>query len=115
MEVYVTCPEKSPYYSKGTIKGSYRVIDASKDISSAKVTVKDASGLVFSGGMEIIPMSEDDIKVTVNGKELSSEEYRIVSVSDNRFIGTATVTIEGTGEYGGRKIFKFKISARAVS
>ncbi|MBR1669618.1 MAG: chitobiase/beta-hexosaminidase C-terminal domain-containing protein [Butyrivibrio sp.] len=115
VEVYVTCPEKSPYYSKGTIKGSYRVIDASKDISSAKVTVKDASGLVFSGGMEIIPMSEDDIKVTVNGKELSSEEYRIVSVSDNRFIGTATVTIEGTGEYGGRKIFKFKISARAVS
>lgn len=109
------CSEKSSYYSAGALECSYRIIDASKDISGAKVTVKDVSGLGFNNGMEVIPISEKDLKVTLQGKELDPGDYRIVSVSDNRFIGTATVTLEGTGEYGGKKTFKFRITARGLS
>ena len=97
------------------LEGSYRIIDAAKDISAARVTVKDVSGLGFSNGMEVIPLSETDLKVILKGKELSTEDYRIVSVTDNRFLGTARVVIEGIGEYGGRKTFTFKISARGMT
>ena len=50
----------------------------------------------------------------MNNKPLGKDDYEIVSISSNRFLGTASVTIRGKGKYGGTNTFKFKIGARSI-
>ncbi len=126
--VSVTCDYKSPYLSKsrGTeLKGSYRLVQKGFDIKSAKVSLdqelvkagffnyKDAESIVpLKVGELIVSMTikEDNKKVTYN---LEPAEYEIVSVENNRFLGTAKVTLKGKGRFYGTKTFTFKIGARS--
>lgn len=95
------------------IRGYYRVIAADKDISKAQVKV-DTKNLAYDRGNDIIPVKKENLTVTLKKNVLKSSDYEIISVKGNRYLGTATVKIRGTGEYGGVKTFTFKIGARAL-
>jgi uncharacterized protein YkwD len=115
LRVTVTCPAGSPYV-EGTfeLRGRYKVIGSGMDIGKASVKVNSAK-CVFDNGNEITPLAEEDIKVKLGGIVLTRSDYEIVSVTGNRFLGTAKVKIRGIRSYGGSKTFTFKVSARAMN
>jgi hypothetical protein len=114
VRVVVSCPETSQYTGSATLRGCYRLIPAEKNIKKAKVTVTDPDAFVFRNGQELIPAKATDLKVTLDSQIVPSSGYEIVSVKNNRFIGTATVIIEGRGDYGGMKKFTFLVKARKI-
>ena len=94
------------------------MIAASKTVKSAKIALEKGVQTSFNNG-EAISITAGDLNVTVKqGKtvvKLSADnDYEVVSVKNNRFLGTATVTIKGKGQYGGTKTFTFKIGARTI-
>ncbi len=120
----VSCSASSFYTSDNTTKtleGYYKVIDKDKDISKFSARVIDASGLSFDNGKDVSLFKEENIEVSYKAKgktapvKLSSSDYEIISIKNNKFIGTASVTIRGKGEYGGTKTFTFRISARSMN
>ncbi len=114
VRVTVNCGNASPYKAgQYELKGYYKIIDTGKDIKSAKVVMKNKN-IQFNNGKAIIPLKESDLIVTVGKQVLSASDYEIVSIKNNRFLGTATVEIRGKGAYGGTKKFTFKINARAL-
>ena len=110
--VTVTCPESSSYYGTADLVARYRVVDKSNWISSAKITFKDTDTFTFAGGNEIIPLKKSDMTVTLKGVTLSESDYEIVSVTNNKLVGTAKVEIRGKGKFGGTKKQSFKIKKR---
>jgi surface protein len=113
----------SPYIltERTELSAIYRVIDEGKDISKFTAKVNDPSKLTFHNGDDIIPIKKSDITISYKEKGskqtkvLNESDYEIISVKNNRFLGTATVTVHGLGEYGGVKTFTFKIGARIFS
>lgn len=89
----------------GVLVGQYRIVKAS--ISKAKVTVEQQN---YSGSG--IKPGKEDIVVKVGTTVLSSDDYEIVSYSNNISKGTGTITLRGTGNYGGTITVKFKIVQR---
>ena len=74
-----------------------------KDISSATVSnIKDKS---YTGKEQT-----QDIVVRVNGRTLEKNKDYTVKYSNNKSVGTATITITGKGNYTGTIQKKFKIS-----
>ena len=79
-----------------------------KDISSATVSnIKDKS---YTGKEQT-----QDIVVCVNGKTLEENKDYTVKYSNNKSVGTATVTITGKGNYTGTIQKQFKIKAVSIS
>lgn len=108
----VTCPDSSQYTGEAVLKGYYRVIYSDKDISTATVELKNADALEYSDGDEVIPLKSSDLTVKLGKVSLKATDYEIVSVTNNRFVGTATIEIVGKGAYGGRKTATVKIVKR---
>ncbi|MCR5670219.1 MAG: InlB B-repeat-containing protein [Butyrivibrio sp.] len=117
--------KESPYYASGAgdsavLEGYYRFLDSGKDISKMSAGIKKGVVYSFHNGDEIIPVKTSDIQVSykVKGQKtpvyLGENDFEIISVSQNRFLGTATVVIRGKGAYGGTKSFTFKITAMSV-
>ncbi len=115
VSVKVTSMAGSPYF-EGTyeLKGTYRIIDAGKDIKAATVKINNPSRFSFKNGKPVVPIKSEDLIVKLGKTVLSSSDYDIVSVSSNRFLGTAKVIIRGKGQYGGTKTFTFKVAAKAL-
>jgi hypothetical protein len=90
------------------------VIEKNMDLKSAVVKVNDPSALMFDNGRKIIPLKEKDLTVTVNKTVLKPEEYEIVSVTNNRFLGKAEIVLSGKGKYGGTKTVKVSIGAKSL-
>ena len=113
VRVTVKCLDNSPYEAGENLvlTGRYRMIQKGYDLKSAKVTVKNKN-IQFNNGKPIL--LENNLSVVLNKKELTTDDYEIVSIRNNRFLGTATVEIRGKGQYGGSKTFTFKISAKAL-
>ncbi len=115
VRINVTCSEESPYKAgKYELRGRYKIINKGYDIKSAKVTVINPQKLVFNNGKAVVPLKVTDILVKMGTTELGTDDYEIVSIKNNRFLGTATVVIKGKGQYGGTKSFTFRISAKAI-
>ncbi len=119
VEVPATLSATSPYNSEGKdietiLTGEYRVVKS--DISKAKIKILDPSKCVVNNG-EPIKLTKRDIEVRFgNGEPLNESDYEIVSVTNNRFIGTATLTIRGTGkDCGGTKTQTFLIKAHSIN
>ncbi len=94
----------------GSITGYYRLLSSGYDISKATVTVKKQ----YYSGQEI-KLNSDDIKVTVGKKTLVyGTDYVLQDYSKNIAKGTATVTIVGKGNYGGKKTAKFTIRSQIM-
>ena len=98
--VKVTATGKGNY--TGTVEAYYRVVAA--DIKNAKVKVP---AQVYTGSE--IEVDKAEISVKLNGEQLSAEDFTIVSYENNVNKGTAKITLQGLGNYGGTKTVKFKI------
>ena len=135
----VVCGNSSNYSSdsKGTVlTGYFSIIPAGRDIS--KATVKVVGNPSYNNSNEVV-IKKSDLKVTlkVSNKEtliLKEGEYEIVSIKNNKLLGTATVTIRGKSRksgidyyslmtpledsdlrsFGGTKTFTFRIGARSM-
>ncbi|MBR5406152.1 MAG: InlB B-repeat-containing protein, partial [Lachnospiraceae bacterium] len=108
-----------PYYVQGgdsslELTCFYRVIEAAKDLSKAKASIKKGVTCMYCNGDEVIPLKSGDIVVTLGSVTLNSEDYEIVSVTNNRFLGNATAILRGRGAYGGTTKLTFKINAKNV-
>ncbi|MBO4902282.1 MAG: InlB B-repeat-containing protein [Lachnospiraceae bacterium] len=119
VRVDVTVGAASPYSAPGnkaTLKGRYRFVGENKDISKATVKIKQGVTFTYQNGDEIIPLQESELEVTLKGQNepLDADDFEIISVSNNRFLGTATATLRGKGEYGGIKTVTFKITAMGL-
>lgn len=97
----------------GEIKTSYRVLAAKKSVAKASVALK--KDVIKEYSLEPVTLKKDDLIVKLNGAELSKEHYTIVSYVNNRKKGTAKVTIQGVGEYGGRKTVNFNIKPKQIT
>lgn len=97
----------------GETKVSYRVLAAKKSVAKASVSLKKGVSKEYS--LEPVTLKKEDLVVKLNGVELSGDNYTIVSYMNNRKKGTAKVTIQGVGEYGGSKTVNFKINPRKVA
>lgn len=96
----------------GETKVSYRVLAAKKSVAKASVSLRKGVSKEYS--LEPVTLKKEDLVVKLYGVELSGDNYTIVSYVNNRKKGTAKVTIQGVGEYGGRKTVNFKINPRKV-
>lgn len=97
----------------GETKVSYRVLAAKMSLKGASVSLK--KGVIKTYDLEPVVLKKEDLVVKLNGQELSKDNYTIVSYVNNRKKGTAKVTIQGVGEYGGQKTVNFKINPRIIA
>lgn len=91
----------------GSAEGVYSITRA--DIAKAKVAVPTQT---YTG--KAIEPKAKDISVLMNGMPVSSEEYEIISYTNNINKGTAKLTIQGKGNYGGTKTVSFKIKGKSM-
>ena len=94
----------------GELEGAYRI--TASDFTKAKIRI---SPQIYSG--HAIMLEQGDITVKVGRETLTyGTDYEIVeeSYSNNIKKGTASVTIAGKGNYGGRKTAKFRITSRRL-
>lgn len=101
---------KGSYQGTRNVTCTYKVIAANRNLSKAKATVNHKH--YFTGSK--VTLNETDLTVTVGGVVLSKNDYEILpdTYVNNHKKGTAKVTIQGTGEYGGTKVVSFKIYER---
>ncbi|MCR5590544.1 MAG: Ig-like domain-containing protein, partial [Lachnospiraceae bacterium] len=121
--VNVTIKGEGMYNGETTT--SIRVIDKAKRLSTASFAFMDndndeeiAAGKFFvKYAGSPVTLTEDDIVLKVKRKvgrlnktvRLETTEYEIVTILNNNKVGTATVILKGTGEFGGLKNITFKI------
>lgn len=101
--ITVTVKGKGNY--TGETSTTFRILGKGKNISKAKVTVKNK--IYYNG--DKVTLSKDDLTVKVGKITLSADDYTIIGYSNNHKKGTAKVTIQGIGNYGGTKTISFKI------
>lgn len=106
---------ESNYYT-GTKTVLFSVADKSQLISNAAIKITDQ---LYTG--DKIELTESDITISVgSGKKKEyltmGEDYKILSYSNNVKAGkSASVTIQGIGDYTGTKTQTFKIKTRTIA
>jgi hypothetical protein len=115
VKVNVKSRENGPYTGEAQLSGYYRVYGTDKNIKKAVLSPRKIV-LYSNAGEEIRPVYKQDYMLTMPGETapLSEECFEVVSVTRNRFIGTATVTVRGKNGYGGTKRFTFKVIKRRM-
>lgn len=98
---------------RGETKVSYRVLHAKMSLKGASVSLK--KNVVKTYDLEPVVLKKEDLVVKLNGQVLSEDNYTNVSYENNRKRGTAKVTIQGVGKYGGQKTVSFKINPRKIA
>ncbi len=108
--IVVTVTGKGNY--AGTASTTYRIIKKGNMLSDAKVSFNRK--FYYTG--EKVVLAKDDLVVKVGKKNLTADQYEIVSTSykNNTKSGTAKVTIKGKGEYGGTKTISFTINRQTM-
>ena len=103
-----------------TITGYYRIVDEGMDISKMTASIKSGVTYAFHDAQAVIPLKAADIQVSykLKGQKapvyLDASDFEILSVTNNKLVGTATVTIRGKGKYGGTRTINFKITSRNI-
>ena len=109
---------KNEESESAAVYGYYKVFDPAKSISSYKAELMDKNKPFFNNG-DVIWLKESDICLykAVQGQKqrCDIENYKIKSITNNRFIGTATVVLQGSGDFGGTKTFTVKIGQKKFS
>ncbi|MGN0387107.1 MAG: InlB B-repeat-containing protein [Lachnospiraceae bacterium] len=95
---------------EGTKETTYRIYAKGYSIASAKITVLNKK---YYNGDPVV-LTKADLKVQLGKDTLGSEDYEIVSYSNNVIKGTAKVTIRGVGNYAGTKTFNLPIQAQQL-
>ena len=96
---------------EGTKETTYRIYEKGYSVASARITIVNPK---YYNGDPIV-LSKADLKVSIGKITLNSEDYEIVSYSNNVSKGTAKVTIRGIGKYAGTKTFNLSIQAQKLS
>ena len=93
---------------EGEFKVSARLLKNMKASVTSKIT--------YTGQPIELAKSEIRVSYKENGKTviLSPGDFEIVKYSKNNKVGTASVTIEGNGKYGGQKTISFKIGVKRI-
>lgn len=104
--VRVTASARKGGGYQGTVSGTYRITNA--DINKAIVKIP---AQVYTGKAIKV---DKVMQITMNGQPLSTDNYEIVSYSNNRNKGTASVTIRGKNDCGGIRTIKFKIKSKGL-
>ena len=91
----------------GTVSGIWRIVKS--DIAKAKVVIP---AQIYTG-KEIKP-EKDQIELSIGKEKLKAEDYEIISYSNNVKKGSASVVLQGMGNYGGTKTAKFNIKAKGI-
>lgn len=108
-------------YAGGEIYQTYRIIEKNVDINKAKVSVRPQQ---YTGkAVTITSMTQfanDSITLKASGSNhnlVLGRDFVIVEDSyvNNVKRGTAKVTIQGIGTYGGQKTISFKIGQRTIN
>ena len=86
----------------GSKKINFNIVPKKLDISSA--TVNSINSQTYTGFS-----IEPSVTVTLNGKTLKLNEDYTLTYSNNVNVGTATITINGIGNYTGSKKINFNI------
>lgn len=97
------------YY--GQISGLFKVCKT--DIKSASISFVPDVTFIYNGQFQI--PAKDQIKVVVNGNELTADCFEIQNCYGNLNSGTATLVLRGKGNYGGTVTFKFKIDSVSIN
>lgn len=120
--VTVKITGKEYYFSETTT--SFRVISGNKKLSSLSYAFLEEDdeeiaankfAVQYKGSPVTITNDEIVLKITKKvGRttittRLDPDQYEIVAFQNNNKVGTATVILRGTGEYGGLKSITFKI------
>ncbi|MBR5577808.1 MAG: glycoside hydrolase N-terminal domain-containing protein [Lachnospiraceae bacterium] len=108
-------------YTGAPVTGTYRILKEGYDISKMTFKLRDQS---YTGSEIFIDGNADFKSIKLKGKELtlSIEEgaNQSLSVVPGSYVkninkGTAKVTLQGEGEYGGTKTVSFKIVQKDVT
>ena len=109
-EITVIVRGKGNY--KGEIITTYRILQKSMSISKATIKLQPGKKWYYTG--EQITLQKEDLIVKIGKTQLKPEEYEIIRYSNNVNKGTAKVTIQGKGAYGGTKEVSFKINSQTM-
>jgi len=86
---------------------------APEDISTA--TIDPLASKVFTGSPILISQSDITGSINSGGYTLKSTDFTIASHSGNTNVGTASVTLNGTGNFTGTKTVNFTISPANIA
>lgn len=95
--------ESKAFVTNGNVKATYSVTTPAISINGAQVAV-DGSSFAYTGS-RIKPA----VTVTLDGIELEKDTDYTVKYAANKKVGTATVTVAGTGIYAGTVTAQFDI------
>ncbi|MGN1314410.1 MAG: hypothetical protein ACI4VG_05265, partial [Lachnospiraceae bacterium] len=124
-EITVTVKMIGANYA-GSVSQTYRILQTGYDISKATIKVKDQEYT----GKEVLIDEQSDLATAIlkNGKDVmqlylvgdgagKNQNIKVVEGSYEKNInkGTAKVTFEGIGQYGGTKTVTFKIGQRSIT
>lgn len=83
-----------------------------QDISAAAVTFPNGSKYPYMGStVEVKP----EVAVTLKDVRLTEGKDYTLSYQDNTACGTATVTVTGTGDFGGKAVATFTIEPHSIN
>ena len=100
------------------IHAEYRIITKAMSIASAKVTVNGGKAVYLGNNWSVTPEIEvvlkkadvDPVTKKKVDRILKPKDYEIISIDKNWLPGTATMVIQGKGNYAGTKKVTFKIT-----
>ena len=101
--------ESKAFVTNGNVKATYSVTTPAISINGAQVAV-DGSSFAYTGS-RIKPA----VTVTLDGIELEKDTDYTVKYVANKKVGTATVTVTGTGIYAGTVAAQFDIVPASVT
>ncbi len=105
-------PGKNGLY-KDSVDKDYRELPKKQLVTS--VTLKKTQPKSFAYTGEEIKLEQDWLTVKAGKTELKKNEFEIIGYVNNIQKGTATVIIKGCGEYGGIKMYNYKIKSKKLS
>ena len=110
-KVTITAGKNGLY--KDSVDKDYKELPKKQLITS--VTLKKTQPKSFAYTGEEIKLEQDWLTVKAGKTELGKNEFEIIGYVNNIQKGTATVIIKGCGEYGGIKMYNYKITAKNLS
>ncbi|WP_458458067.1 InlB B-repeat-containing protein [Pseudobutyrivibrio sp.] len=121
----ITCRVTGKGNYKGTVDVDYKYVLSANLATNAKLVQKtkkvyEGSPVTLEAGTDFDITLGTDTTKDAKGKTvktphvLTTEQYKVVSVTNNEKPGTAKVTIALSGEYGGTKTFNFKIDKKSM-
>ncbi|MDC7294858.1 leucine-rich repeat domain-containing protein [Butyrivibrio sp. DSM 10294] len=105
-------PCDTTLYAEVSGIGNYEGVALSKEFRVCKTLISSAKVTIVSQRFNTrgpVTLHKKAIKVTVNDKELTADDYDIVGYENNDKAGKAVVILKGKGSYGGVKRATFII------